>query len=170
MVGVEGDGVGAGGWQYFDAGYGCHWDAVSVLRAGRMGVGGDDVHAVVDEFACEVAVAGADFEEGISGSCLGDPPDGCGSDDGEAVLGYVLTAECGAVNVREGGCGLVLGPLCECEVFAVQALEEGVPLFGVGYFDGGDVDGLGGVLERCLPGVQEVLGFGGAVRGGGDCR
>ena len=76
VVGVEGDGVGAGGWQYFDAGYGCHWDAVSVLRARRMGVGGDDVHAVVDELACEVAVAGADFEQGISGSCFGDPPDG----------------------------------------------------------------------------------------------
>ena len=66
VVGMEGHGVGAGGWQYFDAGYGCHWDAVSVLRAGRMGVGGDDVHVVVDEFACEVAVAGSDFDEGIS--------------------------------------------------------------------------------------------------------
>ena len=72
------------------------------------------------------------------------------------------------MDLREGGCGLVVGPLCECEVLAVQALEEGVPLFGVGYFDGSEVEVLGGVLERCLPGVQEVLGFGGAVRCGGD--
>ena len=68
-------------------------------------------------------------------------------------MGYVLTAEGGAVDLREGGFGLVVGPLCECEVLAVQALEEGVPLFVVGYFNGGEVDGFGGLLEGSLSGV-----------------
>ena len=72
------------------------------------------------------------------------------------------------MDLREGGFGLVVGPLCECEVLAVQALEEGVPLFVVGYFNGGEVDGFGGLLEGSLSGCQEVLGFGGAVRCGGD--
>ena len=38
---------------------------VRSLRRARMGFGGDDVHAVVDELACEVAVAGADLEGGF---------------------------------------------------------------------------------------------------------
>ena len=118
--------------------------------------------------ACEVAVAGADFEEGKPCGHLGDPPDGGVGDDGEPEEGVVLTAECGAVDLGEGGCGLVVGPPGEGEVLLVQVLEEGVPVFGGGVFEGGHIDVFGGLLEGGFPGVQEVLGFGGVVRGGGD--
>ena len=58
---------------------------------------------MVGELACEVAVAGADLEEGMSRGYLGDPPDdGCG-DYGEPEEGVVLTSECGAVDLGEGG-------------------------------------------------------------------
>ena len=80
---MEGDGLFAGEWQYVHGGYGCHWDAVSVLGADGVGIGGDDVDAGLDELGCEVAVAGADLEEGYSCGYLGDPPDGGLGDDGK---------------------------------------------------------------------------------------
>ena len=109
--GVEGDGLGAVEGEYVDGGHGCHWDAVSVLGAdGGWGSVGMTFDVGVDELGCEVAVAGADFEEGKPCGHLGDPPDGFGGDDGEPEEGVVLTAECGAVDLGEGGCGLVVGP------------------------------------------------------------
>ena len=152
--GVEGDGLGGGQGEYVHGGHGCHWDAVSVVCADGVGIGGDDVDVGVDELGCEVAVAGADFEEGKPCGHLGDPPDGGVGDDGEPEEGVVLTAECGAVELGEGGCGLVVGPPGEGEVLLVQVLEEGVPVFGGGVFEGGHIDVFGGLLEDGFPGVR----------------
>ena len=49
----------------------------------------------------------------------------------------------------------------------MERLQEGVPGFGAGVFEGGEVGGVGGVLEGGPSGVQEVLGFGCASCGVG---
>ena len=120
VVWVEGHGLGAGEGENVHGGYGCHGYAVSVLGTGGVGVGGYEVDVGLDELACEVAVAGADFEEGESCGCVGDPLDGGVGDYGEPEAGVVLTAECGAVDLGEGGSGLVMGPVGEGEAVLVE--------------------------------------------------
>ena len=70
-------------------------------------------------------------------------------------------------SVRVGAACLLAHPVRVRRVL-VERVEEGVPQCGGGVFEGGHIDVFGGLLEGGFPGVQEVLGFGGVVRGGGD--
>ena len=110
--GVEGDGLFAGEWQYVHGGHGCHGDAVSVLCADGVGIGGGYFDVGLDELACEVAVAGADLEEGMSCGHLGDPPDG-----GLVMMGnpkrelYSRRSAVRSISVRVGWAWLLAHPV-----------------------------------------------------------
>ena len=72
------------------------------------------------------------------------------------------------ISVRVGAAWLLAHPVsvrcCWCRFWRRESRCSGLAFSE----EGGHIDVFGGLLEGGFPGVQEVLGFGGVVRGGGD--